>query len=261
MGFLDGKVALITGAGQGVGRGIALAMAREGAAIAVAGRTQHKIESVCAEIMSLGGHAVPITGDVKIAADVIRIVDATVAAFGGLDILVNNAQEVPLGRLLEARIEEYQAGFDSGPIASLRFMQACYPHLKARGGGSIVNLVTAAAVRWDMAGYGMHGSVKQAIRSLTRAAAAEWGPDNIRTNNIAPEALSPSFADWMKADPETTAAFVKTIPLGRVGDCEQDIGRFVALLCSPGVVPQWPSRRDLTWAMVSGASRSGLSFR
>jgi NAD(P)-dependent dehydrogenase (short-subunit alcohol dehydrogenase family) len=196
MGILDGKVALITGAGQGVGRGIAFAMAKEGSAIAVAGRTAAKIDDTCAEILSFGGRAVPILCDVKVASDVTRTVEATVAAFGGIDILVNNAQEVPLGRLLEARIEDYQTGFDSGPIASLRFMQACYPHLKARGGGSIVNLVTAAAVRWDMAGYGMHGSVKQAIRSLTRAAAAEWGPDNIRTNNIAPEALSPGFAGW-----------------------------------------------------------------
>jgi len=234
MGLLDGKIALITGAGQGVGRGIALAMAKEGAAIAVVGRTASKIDAVTAEIRALGGRAIPILCDVKAADDVVRTVAETVAEFGGIDILVNNAQEVPLGRLLEARVEDYMTGFESGPIATLRFMQACYPHLKARGGGSIVNLVTAAAVRWDMAGYGMHASVKQAIRSLTRAAAAEWGPDNIRTNNIAPEALSPGFAGWMQADPEGTAAFIATIPMGRVGDCEQDIGRAVALLCSPG---------------------------
>jgi NAD(P)-dependent dehydrogenase (short-subunit alcohol dehydrogenase family) len=235
MGFLDGKVALITGAGQGVGRGIALAMAKEGAAIAVAGRTESKIRRVAEEVWVLGSRAAPILCDVKVAEDVTRTVAETVAAFGGIDILVNNAQEVPLGTLLEARVEDYQAGFDSGPIASLRFMQACYPHLKARGGGSIVNLVTAAAVRWDMAGYGMHGSVKQAIRSLTRAAASEWGPDNIRTNNIAPEALSPGFAGWMESDPEGTAAFIATIPMGRVGDCEKDIGRAVAALCGPNM--------------------------
>ena len=142
MGFLDGKVALITGAGQGVGRGIALAMAKEGAAIAVAGRTESKVRSVVDEIAAIGGRAVAIVGDVKVAADVTRTVAETLAAFGGIDILVNNAQEVPLGTLLEARVEDYQAGFDSGPIASLRFMQACYPHLKARGGGSIVMINT-----------------------------------------------------------------------------------------------------------------------
>src|ERR1700760_1181047 len=235
MGFLDGKVALVTGAGQGVGRGIALAMAKEGASIAVAGRTESKIRDVVGEIKAIGGRAQAILCDVKVAEDVTRTVAETIRAFGGIDILVNNAQEVPLGTLLEARVEDYQAGFDSGPIASLRFMQACYPHLKARGGGSIVNLVTAAAVRWDMAGYGMHGSVKQAIRSLTRAAASEWGADNIRTNNIAPEALSPGFAGWMESDPEGTAAFIATIPMGRVGDCEKDIGRAVAALCGPNM--------------------------
>jgi NAD(P)-dependent dehydrogenase (short-subunit alcohol dehydrogenase family) len=235
MGYLEGKVALITGAGQGVGRGIALAMAKEGAAIAVAGRTERKVRDVVGEITALGARAVAIVSDVKVAEDVTRTVAETVKAFGGIDILVNNAQEVPLGTLLDARVEDYQAGFDSGPIASLRFMQACYPYLKARGGGSIVNLVTAAAVRWDMAGYGMHGSVKQAIRSLTRAAASEWGADNIRTNNIAPEALSPGFAGWMESDPEGTAAFIATIPMGRVGDCEKDIGRAVAALCGPNM--------------------------
>jgi NAD(P)-dependent dehydrogenase (short-subunit alcohol dehydrogenase family) len=233
MGYLNGKVALITGAGQGVGRGTALAMAKEGAAIAVAGRTESKIRDVAGEIASIGGRAITVLCDVKNADDVTRTVAETVKAFGGLDILVNNAQEVPLGRLLEADVEAYRVGFESGPIASLRFMQAAYPHLKARGGGSIVNLVTAAAVRWDMAGYGMHASVKQAIRSITRAAAAEWGPDNIRTNNIAPEALSPGFAGWMEADPEGTAAFIATIPMGRVGDCERDIGRAIAALCGP----------------------------
>src|ERR1700733_802738 len=110
MGILNGKVALITGAGQGVGRGSALAMAKEGAAIAVAGRTQSKIDDTCAAIRAFGGRAVPILCDVKSAEDVIRTVATTVAEFGGIDILVNNAQEVPLGRLLEAKVEDYQTG-------------------------------------------------------------------------------------------------------------------------------------------------------
>jgi len=232
MGILDGKVALITGAGQGVGRGIALAMAKEGAAIAVAGRTESKIKDTCAAIAAFGGRAIPIVCDVKRAEDVIRTVAATVAEFGGIDVLVNNAQEVPLGNLLEAKVEDYVAGFESGPIATLRFMQACYPHLKARGGGFIINLASSSAVRWDSKIYGIYAAAKQAIRSLTRAAAHEWAADNIRVNTIAPIAMTPGMEGWIENDPVGSKAFLDTVPLGRVGNSEADIGRAVVFLCS-----------------------------
>jgi NAD(P)-dependent dehydrogenase (short-subunit alcohol dehydrogenase family) len=153
--------------------------------------------------------------------------------FGGIDILINNAQEVALGRLLDVRDDAFVDGFTSGPLATLRFMKACHPHFVARGGGAIVNLATAAAQRWDMAGYGCYAAVKQAIRSLTRAAASEWGRDNIRVNTIAPHALSPGMEMWIKSVPEEAAAFIATIPLGRVGDCEIDIGRAVVFLVGP----------------------------
>src|SRR5512139_492846 len=135
MGMLDGKAALVTGAGQGVGRGIALALAGEGARIAVAGRTEGKLLETCAEIRQRGGTAIPVVCDVMIAADIERCVQQTVDAFGSVDILINNAQVVPLGRLLDVSEEHYQEGMDSGPLATLRFMKACYPYL--RNGGSI----------------------------------------------------------------------------------------------------------------------------
>jgi len=233
MGSLSGKVAIITGAGQGVGQGIAFALAKAGAAIVVSGRTQSKLDVTVDTIASLGARALPIVANVNEAADLKRLVNGALAEFGGIDILVNNAQEVPLGPLLAVEDEAFMRGFTSGPLATFRLMKLCYPHMKARGGGSIVNLVTAAAVRWDMSNYGAYGAVKQATRTLTRAAASEWGRDNIRVNNIAPHALSPGMQGWIKANPEESAAFIATIPLGRLGDCEQDIGRAVLLLVSP----------------------------
>ncbi len=226
---LQGKAALVTGAGQGVGQGIAYALAAAGAAVAVAGRTLEKLERTVAQVRARGGRAVAIQCDVKAAADLERAITRTVAQFGGLNILVNNAQEVPLGPLREVSDASLWAGFASGPLAALRLMKLAYPHLK--GDGCIINLASTAAKRWDLSGYGAYAAVKEAIRSLTRAAACEWGADGIRANVILPHAKSPGLAGWMQANPEEAAAFQAAIPMRRVGECEEDIGRFVAQLC------------------------------
>jgi meso-butanediol dehydrogenase / (S,S)-butanediol dehydrogenase / diacetyl reductase len=230
VGKLDNKIALVTGAGQGVGQGIAYALAAEGAAVAVTGRTRSKVEATAAEIEKRGGRALAIECDVKNAASLKACVDAVVKHFGGLNILVNNAQEVPLGALNDVTDEAYAAGWESGPLATFRLMKLCYPHLK--GDGCIVNFGSSAAKRWDMSGYGAYASVKEAIRQLTRAAACEWARDGIRTNAILPLANSPAMAWWTRERPAESAAFIATVPQGRIGDCEQDIGVFVASLCS-----------------------------
>lgn len=227
---LENKVALVTGAGQGVGQGIAFALAAAGARVAVTGRTLAKLEATCEEIARRDGEALPIVCEVKSADSMSAYVDAVLEHFGRLDILVNNAQEVPLGTLDEVTDESLTAGLESGPLATFRMMKLCRPHL--RDGGCIVNLASSAGRRWDMSGYGAYAATKEAIRSLTRAAACEWGPEGIRTNVILPHARSPGLDWWMNEYPEEAAAFVASIPQRRVGDCEADIGRFVALLCS-----------------------------
>lgn len=228
---LNGKVALVTGAGQGVGRGIAHALARRGAAVAVVGRRAENTDAVVQEIVDAGGKATAFVCDVKDAGSIERLVDEVAARLGGVDILVNNAQQVPLGNLLDIEDAAFQEGFDSGPMATLRLMRACHPHLKRSGDGVIFNLATSAAMRWDMSGYGAYAAVKEAIRILTRAAAAEWGPDGIRVLTIAPHADSPALQAWMNARPEEAAAFFQTIPLRRIGRCDADIGEAVAALC------------------------------
>ena len=228
---LSGKVVLITGAGQGIGQGVALAMAGAGAAVVLTGRTLAKVEATAQQIGERGGRALPLACDVKSADDLAAVMTATLAEFGGIDILVNNAQEVPLGKLEDVTDEAFTAGFLSGPLATMRLMKLARPHLAARGGGTIFNFCSSAGIRWDMSGYGAYAAVKQGIRSLTRAAAAEWGGEGIRVLTIAPHAASPGMARWIENNPEEAEAFLRTIPLGRIGRLEEDIGRALVALC------------------------------
>ncbi len=142
MGTLDGKVAIVTGAGQGVGEGIAFALAGEGASLVVAGRTLSKVERTRDTIIERGGKATAILCDVCDPADIAKTVDLTLATYGGIDILVNNAQIVHNDLLNNLSDRQFTETFDSGPFATFRFMKAVYPHMKARGGGAIVNLAT-----------------------------------------------------------------------------------------------------------------------
>ena len=233
MTTLSGTVAIVTGAGQGVGQGIALALSAAGAAVVVAGRTLEKVVNTASKIESRGGQALAVACNVKDSADLQRVVEAAVERFGGLDVLVNNAQEVPLGKLADVTDQAFMAGFESGPLASFRLMKLARPHMVARGGGTIFNLASSAGIRWDMSGYGAYGAVKQAVRALTRAAAAEWGGENIRVLTIAPHAESPGLKWWVENNPEEAQAFFRTIPLGRIGRLEEDIGCAIVALCGP----------------------------
>ncbi len=235
MGSLSGKVAIVTGAGQGVGQGIALALASEGAAIAVLGRTRSKLAATCELIRERGARAEAFTCDVADTEAIPGLVERIAETFGGIDILVNNAYSGAYGPLLKMDDAKFQMGFVTGPFAAFAFMRACHPHMKARGGGSIVNLVTSAMVRWDQSTYGAYAAAKQALRSLTRTAAAEWGPDGIRAVNIAPHALSPGLKWWVENNPEEAEEFRRSIPLGYIGDCEEDIGRAVVALLQPAM--------------------------
>ncbi len=230
---LERRRALVTGGGQGVGRGIALALAAAGAHLVVAGRTESKLVNCCEEIAERGYHqAIPLVCDVGDGEQVQACVANTLAALGGLDILVNNAHSVPLGRLLEVDDKLWDIGMGTGPLATFRFMKAAYPALCESEHAAIINLGSSSALRWDTATYGVYAATKEAVRALTRAAANEWGSDGIRANCVLPIAMSPGMEWWCANNPEESKAFLATVPLGRVGDCETDIGHAVAFLCS-----------------------------
>ncbi|ARN74123.1 SDR family NAD(P)-dependent oxidoreductase [Oceanicoccus sagamiensis] len=230
MQTLNNKTAIITGAGQGVGRGIALALASAGANIVLFGRTLSKLEEVAKEIEQRGGQSICLGGDVLNADDLAQVVALAVNTFGGINILVNNAQVISLGNILDFDEQQYQQGMDSGPLATVRLMRACHPYLK--GDGVVINLATPAAFQADTSSYGPYNAAKEAIRALSRAAASEWGPDRIRVNCILPMAMSPAMELWQATEPDAVAAMLSGVPMGKIGDCETDIGAVVLFLCS-----------------------------
>lgn len=230
-GVLDGKRAIVTGSGQGIGRGIALALAREGGAVALAGRTEATLLAVAAEIEKPGGTALPVVADVTRPADIERLVADTVRGLGGIDILVNNAQIPALGSLLDVTDEAFAACWESGPRAVFRLMRACHPHL--RPGSVIINVGSSAAVNPLPSGRGVYAAAKAATHTLSRVAAAEWGPDGIRVITVVPAATSPASEAWREGNPAEYQRSMASIPLRRLGDPEAEIGPAVAFLCGP----------------------------
>jgi len=226
---LKDRVAIVTGAGQGVGRGVALALAGEGAKVAVTGRTVSKCESVVAEIIERGGEAIAIRCDVESRVDVDDTVAATVEKWGRLDILVNNAQTLIYKTVRNFTEEDLESMWQSGPVATLRFQQAAFPHLRANK-GVIVNMGSGSSIMPHplMSGYAM---AKEAIRVLTRVTAMEWAKFGIRVNSICPLAETPGWDLFTSTAPGAEEEVLSTIPLGRMGLPEADIGRGVVYLC------------------------------
>jgi 2-hydroxycyclohexanecarboxyl-CoA dehydrogenase len=227
---LAGKTAIVTGGGQGIGRAVARALADRGAQVVISGRTQGKLDAVVGEIGASGGTAVAIVGNVADRDFAGATVAKAVDAFGGVDILVNNAQTSVSGvRVKDIDEDTLRVVFGSGAQGTLYMMQACHPVMKGRGGGCIVNFGSSTAITGDP-GFGAYVMTKEAIRGLSRVAAREWGRDNIRVNVICPAALTSSATEFRDNHPDAFAQMLKTVPLGRIGDEVDDIAHAIAAL-------------------------------
>ncbi|MGV0160636.1 SDR family NAD(P)-dependent oxidoreductase [Mycobacterium colombiense] len=233
-GRLGGRVAVVTGAGQGLGKATALALADDGASVAVLGRTRSKLDAVCGELTKSGHQALAVECDVADRQAVTGAVEEVLGQFGGIDILINNAQGGALGATVptaELSDEDVLEFFRTGPLGTLHLMQASFLALRQSPHAVVVNFGSAIGVRGAacMAGYSM---AKEAIGGLTKSAAIEWGRYGIRVNQVCPAGLSPSAERFRDADPARWAQIEKSIPLRRMGLAYDDIGRAIAALVS-----------------------------
>jgi NAD(P)-dependent dehydrogenase (short-subunit alcohol dehydrogenase family) len=232
---LKGKVAIVTGGTQGIGRATALTLAREGAAVAIAARGQERLDRTAAEIRAAGGRVAAIKADVSQAADCERVVAETVKAFGRLDILINNAGTSATGEFAAASDAVWQADFDLKLFAAIRLARLAIPHMKRQGGGRIVNLTNIGAKQ--PRARSMPTTVTRAAGlAFTKALSKELAPDNILVNTVCIGLVRAGQHEARAARQgvdleQLYAAMGKDIPLGRVGRAEE-VANVIAFLAS-----------------------------
>ena len=246
MGFFTGKTVLITGGGRAtlqdgtagsIGYGIAIAYAKEGANIVITGRNVKKLEDAKEELERLYGiRLLPVQGDISAGSDNKAIAEEVVAkaveAFGGIDVLINNAQASASGvTLADHTLEQFDLALYSGLYATFHYMQAAYPYL-AKAKGSVINFASGAGL---FGNYGQcaYAAAKEGIRGLSRVAATEWAKDGINVNVVCPLAWTAQLENFKLAYPEAFEKNVHTPPCGYFGRPEEDIGRVCVQLAHP----------------------------
>ena len=231
---LEGRTAIVTGAGQGVGEGIARVLAARGANVVVAARRSETGEPVAQSIRDAGHSAVCVPTDVTKRVAVDACVEAAVARFGGLDVMVHNA----FGGATPHRLESVD--FDqhwklmsrTGVWAALYCGQAAWPHLQTAGRRGRFLVVTSPAGIEGSSVLPLYAAVKAAERAIIKSLAREWGPAGVTVNGIAPVAATPALAAAFERRPDLKRDVEGRTSLGRVGDPADDIGVVAAFLAS-----------------------------
>ncbi len=234
-GQLDGRVAMITGGGEGIGRGIAAAYLKAGAKVMIAEYNEALGKQTAADLAAeTGGDARFMLCDVSVKEQIQAAVTHTVDAFGTIDILVNNAWSGGELSRVEKKSDEILAkAFGIGYYGPFWAMQQAFPVMKGNGYGRIINLCSLNGVNAHI-GSTEYNSAKEALRALTRTAAREWAPYGIVANVICPGAKSAAFLRIIKQHPEIEASGDAANPMGRLGDPEDDIAPVAVFLASEG---------------------------
>lgn len=234
MQTLDGRVALVTVAGQGIGRGIALALAEQGAQLVIADINAATSQETCQMIQQRGGLAEAIGCDIADLTSLANLLDQVLTRFEQVDILINNAYLPTSPGPLELKpLADFRRAISGSLEAPLLLMQGVFPGMKARGWGRIISLCSLNGVNAHMytADYNVS---KEALRCLTRSAAREWAQHGITVNAICPGARTPAYERFEANSPENAAQLLKQNPMGRMGDPETDIGSVVLSICGEG---------------------------
>jgi 2-deoxy-D-gluconate 3-dehydrogenase len=228
---LDGRIALVTGASRGLGRAMATALAAAGADVAVHGREQ-RAESTAQDVAALGRRAVCVTADLTDPANADRLVDETVAAFGRLDILINNAGLIRRAPAADHGDADWDAVIAADLTSVFRLCRAAGRHLIARGsGGKIVNIASLLSFQGGITVPG-YAAAKGGVAQLTKALANEWASKGINVNAIAPGYMETDNTAALRADAPRNRQITERIPAGRWGT-PADLAGAVIFLSSP----------------------------
>ena len=228
---MSNPVVLITGALTGIGRATAIAFAKEGARLVVAGRHEDAGQQLAAELRRLGADAAFIKADVQHDDEVRDLVDQTIARFGRLDAAVNNAgTEGKPGPVTEQTAESYAATFDTNVLGTLLSMKHELRAMQAQGSGSIVN-ISSTYGHQGTRGASVYAASKHAVEGMTKSAALEAAAFGVRVNAVAPGPTETGMLNRFTGTPERKAALVSSVPLGHVG-APEEIARAVVFLAS-----------------------------
>ena len=225
---LTGKVAIVTGGGKGIGRAIALELARAGASVVVASRTEAELEAVAEEIRGAGGTALAVATDLTISEQIESLVAVTIREFGRVDILVNNAARSYMRPLLDFKEEGWNRIFDTNCKGAFLLSRAVAKKMIGQGGGKIINITTVGAERGGV-GLGVYHASKAALKMLTMCMAAEWAPYNINVNAVGPGLTRTEFSRPIWDHPERAKEYLTAVPKGRVAEPEEIAGAVLFL--------------------------------
>lgn len=229
---MKGRVVLITGGGGGIAKGIAKAFARMNCNFILTDIVAEKMEKLAADLKSeFGSDVLCIIANGANEDEVKNAVKKGVDHFGKINVLINNAQASATGKgFLEQTKEDFELSITTGVYSAFFYMKYCYPYLKETE-GSIINFASGVGL-FGRAGHASYATAKEAIRGLSRVAATEFGPDNINVNVICPLVMTEQLVEYRKEHEDLFQKSVQSVPLGRYGDAEKDIGRTCVFLAN-----------------------------